>query len=263
MDLTLDPEGGHRLPASHHSLLTNIPKPVAGTVSMLSPGGGVRFGPKEGREIIFGRNRPLVHVCIGEDDLRISRHHGTVRRTGDRWWISNEGTQPIRVADSYLLYRGEDPIPLDTGYTPLLIRGSERREHLLEVFVTTAQRSGPTPRHRHETHHGIPYALSVEEKLALIVLGQRYLRREPYPQPLTWKETAKLLTELQPGMGWKQRRVEELVAEVRHRLTLLGVDGLMAQDVPPPIGNMLNHNLFQELMVSGTLTPNDLEQAML
>ncbi len=261
MDRTLEPEGGHRLPASHHSLLQGVNAPVAGTVSMLSPGGGVSFGPKEGREIIFGRNRPLVHVCIGEDDLRISRHHGTVRHTDNRWWITNLGTQPIRIADTHLLYRDEDPIPLNAGYTPLLIRGSHRREYLLEAFVTTAQRQGPIPRHRNETHPGIPYALSGEEKLALIVLGQRYLRHEPYPQPWTWQGTAQLLAEMQPGMGWKQRRVEELVTAVRHRLTSLGVPGLMAEDVPPPIGNMLNHNLIQELMESGTLKPSDLQQA--
>jgi len=257
---TLEPDGGQRLTAAHDSLVRGGATPIAGTVSVLSLAGGVSVGPKDGREIIFGRNRPLVHVCVGENDLRISRRHGFVVRRGGRWWIHNVGTQPMRIADSRLLYRDEDPFPLAAGYTPLFIRGSQRREHLLEIFVTDSERCEPGPRHRHVTDPAISYELSDAERLALVVLGQRYLRHEPRPQPWTWAATARLLAEMQPDGGWKQRRVEELVTSVRIRLSGLGVAGLTAEEVPQPIGNMLNHNLIQELMWSATLVPRDLDR---
>ncbi|WP_218002692.1 FHA domain-containing protein [Nocardia brevicatena] len=226
---------------------------------MLSLLGGASFGPREGREIVFGRNRPLVHVCVGENDLRISRLHGRLLCARGRWWVSNLGSQPIRIAQSHWLFRNEEPIPLDAGYTPLIIRGSDRREHLVEVFVTAFEQCEHRPRHGHLTNAGTSYELSDAERLALVALGQRYLRHEPWPQPWTWEATAQLLAEIQPGMGWKRRRVEELVTGVRLRLSALGVAGLTTEEVPQPIGNMLNHNLFQELMVSGTLSPCDLE----
>ncbi|WP_036567318.1 hypothetical protein [Nocardia sp. BMG51109] len=255
---TLEPVDGQRLPASHDSLARGVAAPVAGTVSALSLVGGVTFRPKDGRKVIFGRNRPLVHVCIGENDVRISRHQGTLVCGDNRWWVHNLGAQPIRIAESCLLFREEEPVPLDDGYTPLFIRGSDRREHLLEVFVTASGLSEPGPRHRHLTSPVASHDLSDTERLVLVVLGQRYLRHESTPQPWTWDATAKLLAEIQPDAGWKRRRVEELVGAVRLRLHRLGVAGLVAEEVPQPIGNMLNHNLIQELMLSGTLVPRDL-----
>lgn len=233
---------------------------VVGTVSVLSLVGGVTFRPKDGRTIFFGRNRPLVHVCIGENDRRISRRDGTLVCDGHRWWVSNEGGQPIRIAESQLLFRGQDPIALDSGYTPLFIRGTARREHLLEIFVTDAERSVPGPLHLHDTCNPTPYPLTDEERLVLIVLAQRYLRYERNTQPWTREATANLLAEMQPQAQWKLRRVDDVVAAVRQRLTGRGVKGLQAKDLPQPIGNMLNHNLIQELMLSGTLVPRDLER---
>lgn len=256
---TLEPVGGQRLSASHESLARGVTAPIAGTVSALSLVGGVSFGPKEGREIVFGRNRPLVHLCVGENDLRISRRHGTLLCGHGRWWVNNLGTQPIRIANSRLLFRDEEPFPLDAGYTPLFIRGSERREHLLEVFVTDSEKAEPGPRHRQQTSPVVRYELSADEKLALVALGQRYLRHERGPQPWTWEATAALLAELEPDAGWKRRRIEDLVAGVRARLSGLGVAGLRSEEVPQPIGNMLNHNLIQELMMSATLVPRDLD----
>ncbi|PXX57635.1 hypothetical protein DFR70_11763 [Nocardia tenerifensis] len=257
---TLEPAGGQRRPTTRDRIAGGVRAPIAGTISVLALGGGVSFGPREGREIVFGRNRPLVHVCVGENDLRVSRRQGTLVCADDRWWLSNLGTRPIRIAESHLLFRDEDPLPLDVGYTPLVIRGSDRREHLLEVFVTDCERGAPGPRHGHCTAAETTHELSDTERLALIVLGQRYLRHEPRPQPWTWEATARLLDDIQPGAGWKRRRVEELVTAVRMRLSANGVSGLTAGEVPQPIGNMLNHNLIQELMCSGTLVPRDLEQ---
>ena len=93
----------------------------------------------------------------------------------------------------------------------------------------------------------------------LIVLGQRYLYQEPYPQPLTWQATTAQLDELQPDRQWRQRRVENLVLAVRLRLSAKGVPGLTREEVGEPVGNTLNHNLLVELLRSGTLGPPDLE----
>ncbi|MQY23903.1 FHA domain-containing protein [Nocardia macrotermitis] len=257
---TLEPEDGERIPAEQNSLVRGMRATTPGTVSVLSLAGGVSVRPKKGREIIFGRNRPLVHVCVGENDLRISRRHGTLICDGNRWWVSNAGAQPIRIAESHMLFQDEQPIPLDAGYTPMFIRGSQRREHVLEIFVADIDRGQQGPLHEHGTLPATPHRLDEVEKLALTVLGQRYLRHERNPQPWTWKATAELLGEMQPDFGWKPRRVEELVAGVRHRLSRAGFAGLTAEEMPQPIGNMLNHNLIQELMRSGTLVPCDLER---
>ena len=69
------------------------------------------------------------------------------------------------------------------------------------------------------------WVLTDEEKLALVVLGQRYLLHEPRPQLLTWKQTAAQLAELRPGEGWRGKRVEHLVNRVRMMLSRDGVPG--------------------------------------
>jgi len=75
-------------------------------------------------------------VCLGEDDARVSRQHGTLHHDQGRWWLANTGQLPMRLPAARLLFRDEEPVPLDEGYTPLFVRGSSRREHLLEVHVT-------------------------------------------------------------------------------------------------------------------------------
>ncbi|GAA1080825.1 hypothetical protein [Pseudonocardia alni] len=47
------------------------------------------FGPCQGREVVFGRKRPLVHRALG--DLRISREHDLLRFDDGRWWVHNGG----------------------------------------------------------------------------------------------------------------------------------------------------------------------------
>ncbi len=151
----------------------------------------------------------------------------------------------------------DDPVPLAEGYTQLFVRGSGRREHLLELFV-----AGPEP--RTAVRPGEPtwprrvWRLDVAERLALTALAERYLRHERYAQPLTWAGTAKQLARLQPETGWDDKKVERLVAQVRARLSAQGVAGLTREEIGEPIGNMLNHNLIQELLQSSTLTPADL-----
>jgi hypothetical protein len=232
---------------------------LPGTLFALALTGGMTLGPGDRREVLFGRNRPEVHVCLGEDDPQVSRHPGTHTHRDGRWWVSNAGRLPIRCAGARLLFRGEEPLPLDTGYTPLFAGGSRGREHLLEVFVTGPEgERRPVPRHGDVTRPPRVWALTEQEKLALVVLGRRYLLHEPRPQPLTWRQTAAELAESQPYAGWTDKRVEHLVNGVRTRLSRDGVPWLTREELGEPVGNALNDNLIRALLASTTLVPMDL-----
>ncbi|KPI11274.1 hypothetical protein OK074_9025, partial [Actinobacteria bacterium OK074] len=251
---------GTPLPATHGSLArgASAPDSGSGTVFVLALTGGMRLGPGEGREVLFGRNRPEVHVCLGEDDPRVSRHQGTLTHHDERWWLHNTGRLPIRCPNARLLFRDEEPLPLEVGYTPLFASGSRGREHLLEVFVTGPEVVRPTPRHGDVTYDPKVWKLTPSERLALVVLGRRYLLHEPRPQPLTWRETASQLAELEPAAGWTERRVEHLITDVRQRLSRDGVPWLTREEHGEPIGNALNDHLIRALLASTTLVPMDL-----
>ncbi|MEU4610991.1 FHA domain-containing protein [Streptomyces umbrinus] len=250
--------GGRFLPATHGSLARGASAPLPGTLFALALTGGMTLGPGDGREVLFGRNRPEVHVCLGEDDPQLSRHQGTLTHRDGRWWVSNAGRLPIRCAGARLLFRGEEPLPLDIGYTPLFVGGSRGREHLLEVFVTGPEGERPQPRHGDVTRPPRVWILTEQEKLALVVLGRRYLLHEPRPQPLTWRQTAAELAESQPHAGWTDKRVEHLVNGVRTRLSRDGVPWLTREELGEPVGNALNDNLIRALLTSTTLVPMDL-----
>ncbi|OLZ68978.1 hypothetical protein AV521_19615 [Streptomyces sp. IMTB 2501] len=246
------------LPATHGSLARGVSAPVPGTLFALALTGGITLRPGEGREVLFGRNRPEVHVCLGEDDPRVSRYQGTLTHRDGRWWLSTSGQLPIRCPEGRLFFRGEEPLPLSTGYTPLFVQGSRGREHLFEVFVTGADDEPPRPRHTDTTRPPRVWVLTEQEKLALVVLGRRYLLHEPKPQPLTWKQTAAQLVESQPGAGWTDKRVEHIVNAVRTRLSRDGVPYLTREEVGEPVGNALNDHLLRALLASTTLVPMDL-----
>jgi hypothetical protein len=256
--VTPDGTGARRLPATHGSLARGASARLPGTLFALALTGGMTLGPGEGREVLFGRNRPEVHVCLGEDDPQVSRHQGTLTHRDGRWWVSNSGRLPIRCAGARLLFRDEESLPLDTGYTPLFVGGSHRREHLLEVFVTGPEGDRPQPRHEDVTRPPRVWALTEQEKLALVVLGRRYLLHEPRPQPLTWRQTAAELADSQPHAGWTDKRVEHLVNGVRTRLSRDGVPWLTREELGEPVGNALNDHLIRALLASTTLVPMDL-----
>jgi hypothetical protein len=94
--------------------------------------------------------------------------------------------------------------------------------------------------------------------LVLVVLGQRYLRHEAHPAPLSWNQVAEQLAELQPQVGWTAKSAEHVVGAVRRRLARREVRGLTRDEVGEPVGNALNHNLLLELLLSTTLVPPDL-----
>lgn len=246
------------LQPTHGSLARGVKASPPGTIHVLGLSGGIALTPEEGSTVTFGRNRPEVNVGLGEDDARISRQHGTLHHHGGRWWLANTGQVPIRVPPARLLFRDEDPLPLDEGYTPLFVRGSTHREHVLEVHVTGASGLTPRPRHLDVTQPPRTWQLSADERLALIVLGQRYLLHELRPQPVSWRDAADELAGLQPDSGWTARRIEHLVAGVRNRLSRGGVPGLTREEIGEPIGNALNDNLMRELLLSTTLVPPDI-----
>lgn len=228
-----------------------------GMLRVRALGVSVQRGPHEGRTVVFGRNADDVHLVVGSDDPRVSRRHGALTYQDGRWWVRNLGRLPIRMAD-HLLFVDEEPVPLPTGFTPLLVHGSPGREHLVEVHVSDGA-VAHRPWADEITRGPVTWPLSADERIALIVLGQRYLYQEPHPQPLTWQATAAQLAELQPDRRWRQGRVEHLVLAVRQRLSAGGVAGLTREEVGEPVGNLLNHNLLVELLRSTTLRPVDVE----
>jgi hypothetical protein len=252
------PARGQRLPAGHESLARGVSRAEPEAVFALALAGGYMAPPQDGRTIRFGRNRPEVDVCIGEDDLRVSRRHGALTRRRGQWWVSNTGQLPIRLPNNQWLFSREDPLPLPGGYTPLFVRGSRGREHLLELFVAGPDGEAPVTRHGAVTQPPKRWRLTADERLAMVVLGQRYLLHEPHPQPVSRQQAAEVLAELQPGAGWTVKRVEHLTADVRTRLSADGVNGLSREEVGEPVGNALNDNLLRELVLSTTLVPPDL-----
>jgi hypothetical protein len=251
--------GVQLLPAGTGSLARGLPPVPAGTLFALGDRGGICVAPTARLTVIFGRNEPEVHVCVGAGDRGVSRRHGLLRHDGRRWTVHNTGHLPIRLPGSQLLLSGHQE-PLPVAYTPLFIRSERNREHLLEVRVAGSASAGSSGvQFDDTTHHtGTLWELSDRERLVLVALGQRYLRHEAYPQPLSWSNVAVELARLQPGEGWTPKSAEHVVAKVRARLAKCEVAGLTRDEVGEPVGNALNHNLIVELLLSTTLVPPNL-----
>ncbi|MCG8915190.1 FHA domain-containing protein [Actinokineospora sp. PR83] len=246
-------------PIAARSLVLGAARVPPGGLSALTLTGGVTVEPREGHRVRFGRNRPRVEVCVGENDVSVSREHGVLDHRGGRWWVTNTGRSPIRLPASLLLHRDGEPLPLAPGYTPLFLRGSRGREHLVELYVADAAGSQLSPRPNDITQPPKRWRLTEEERLALVVLGQRYLLHDPHPQPLARQQAADQLRELRPAANWTIKRVEHIVAGVRGRLAASGVHGLLREEVGEPVGLTLTVNLLRELISSTTLVPLDLD----
>lgn len=251
-----DPSGVAPRPGDP-TLSNGVPGATRGTLVVQAIGGAITVGRRAGRTILVGRQAGEVHVCVGADDLGVSRQHGLLTCDGDRWWVRNVGRNPIRMPMTELFANGE-AAPLAPGYTALFVVGSGGRVHQVEVYVVGDDGTRPTPRHDHETRQPRAWTLSDVERLALLVLGRRYLRREPDPQPLSWRDAAAELADLDPDGGWTQKSVERRVARLRERLSGAGMSRVLGHEVTPPLGNQLNHNLLTELIRSATLTHVDL-----
>lgn len=241
------------------SLVHGVDAAAPGTLVAQSIGSSVTMPPREGRVVLFGRQADEVHVCVGGDDQWVSKKHGCIEYTRGRWAVRTTGRRPVRLPIGEL-FAGADPVPLAEGYTPLFVLGGGNRQHLLELYVVGSDGQRPTARHDHETMSPPVWPLTDGERLALIVLGQRYLRHEPSPQPLSWSEAAAVLAQLDPQGGWRTKSVEHRIVKVRQRLHRHGVFGLVASEVARPIGNQLNDHLIRELIRSATLVPTDLHR---
>ncbi|GEC08815.1 hypothetical protein SSP24_64700 [Streptomyces spinoverrucosus] len=251
------------LPKDIGSLSRTVPPALPGTLFVLGANGGMSVAPDADFLLLFGRNEPDVHVCVGAGDTCVSRRQGMIIRDSSRWVLHNTGKLPIRFPGSRLVLRG-DRAQLPTGYTPLFVV-SPRQEHLLEVRIAApAPSSGPgngVEACGDKTYEQGRRGLSPEERLVLVCLAQRYLRNDPQPQPLTWAQVAFELGELRPAERWSAKRAAHIVANVRKRLSKEdGVPGLLEEEVPQPVGNALNHNLITDLLVTTTITKSDLRK---
>ncbi|MBF6454713.1 FHA domain-containing protein [Nocardia cyriacigeorgica] len=246
------------MPDRRASLAYGVPEAPAGTIHLLSISAQYSAGPIEGSRIVFGRDWDVVDICVGGYDPGVSRRHGLLVHRDRRWWLANTGRRPIRVSGSLTLFPQQEPVPLDIGYTPVFVRGTASREHLIELHVASGDDAASSAGSNALTHPPRAWRLSPSERVVLVALAQRYLLHDHYPQPVSWNLAATHLAELQPDKGWTAKKVEHLVSGVRSRLSAAGVSGLTREEVGEPIGNMLNHNLIRELLDSTTLVPPDL-----
>lgn len=242
------------LPKGFGSLAHGLPAAPAGTLFAMGVNGGMRVAPDAGFDLVFGRSELDVHVCVGGNDPHVSRRHGRIAYDGSRWVLHNLGKLAIRFPGSRLVLGGQSA-ELPPAYTPLFIV-APRREHLLEVRIATGAPPLAPSRPEASTANAT-WDLEPVERLVLVCLSQRYLRQEPSPQPLTWAQVADELGRLRPSEQWTRKRAAHIVSEVRIRLSGR-VRGLREEEIPPPLGNALNHNLITELLVTGTIAPADL-----
>jgi hypothetical protein len=234
-----------------------------GTLQARSLTGGIRVVPVPGRIVRFGRGpKPDTHLQVGGDDTRVSRRHGELVFHDRSWWLRNTGRQLLRLPGGRLMHATSEPVPLTAGYTPVFVRGSGYREHLVELYVTDYDDSGPGAKETAPTLPPKRWPLADDERLALIVLGQEYLRYAPEPRPLVYRRAVAQLQALQPGYGWTKRKVEDRVGAVRKRLHLSGSvrAKLMRDEDDDACDANLMHNLLRELVDSTTLVPPDLAE---
>ena len=210
-------------------------------------------------EVLFGRGGDDVHLAVGIDDPYVSRRQGLLLCDGYQWRLRNIGKLPIRLVDETMVLTGHE-LALKTGCTPLLVGAPIHRVHLVELHVSGARRPGTEVGPESDTRSPDEYELSETERLALVAVGQRYLRQDPSPQPVSWSQAAEDLTRAPGGRRWTARSVEHVVAAIRQRLATgrAPIPHILRGEMPEPVGNTLNHNLITALLRSATLTPHDL-----
>ncbi|AKH86240.1 hypothetical protein AA958_33010 [Streptomyces sp. CNQ-509] len=250
------------LPKEVGSLSRGLPPadvpPQPETLFVLGANGGMSVAPDADFTVVFGRNEPEVHVCVGGGDQHVSRRQGILTRQYARWVLTNTGKRPIRFPDSRLVHRGDQAF-LPAGYTPLFVV-SPRQDHLLEVRISAARPGGGAggTTVQEESTLSDERELEDDERLVIVCLAQRYLQGDPQPQPLTWAQVADELKRREPHRNWTEKTTAHIVSGVRRKLSRKGVQGLLAKEVPPPVGNALNHNLITDLLETATIKKEDL-----
>jgi len=247
-----------QLPASMPSLAREVPAAPPGTIFVKGPHVGYAVPPRK-FTLFFGRDEDEVHVPVGLDDPYISRLHGVFICNGEHWWLRNEGRRPIRVPGGEMLLRGHE-LPIEDGYAPLTIETPNCRSHLVEVRIVQHTRHARTNSPQMPTLTTDVYKLTKRQHMVITSLAQRYLRRDPHPQPVTWKQVADDLNHVKPEDNWTAKRVEHIVCDLRKQLSggTNPVAGLTREEAGEPVGTTLNHNLIQALLKNATLKPEDL-----
>lgn len=223
--------------------------------------GAVAVAAEEGARLVFGRFPVPQHqgVYVGEDDLRVSKTAGMLEYRQRWWWLHNTGKSTIEISGGVRIHSADEPHPLYAGYTTLVITGTNDRKHVLELCVNDAEGPRRIPLPGAKTVTSRPWPLTDTQRLVLLVLGRRYLSRDPDPCPTPRQDVVDRLNELQPGRDWDVKEVDRVVLKVRTFLRAHGVRGLFEDEVDKPVGNKLSHNLLIELTVqTATLTPADL-----
>ncbi|UUU19148.1 FHA domain-containing protein [Streptomyces sp. DSM 40750] len=245
------------------SLARGVAPATPGTLHARTVTGELSAPPRPGLTLRFGRGEePDVDLGVGVDDLGVSRQHGELSYRHGLWWLRNTGRQLVRLPRGRMMHLSTEAIPLDTGYTPLFVKGSGYREHLVELYVAGHDDPGPVSRRTAETVSPKIWALDDDERLLLVVLGQRYLLYEEDARPLTYATAAKQLAYLRPDAGWNERRIEHRIEAVRRRLDRAGFRYPLLHDKSEgrPGDNRLLHNLIKGLVESTTLVPPDLDR---
>jgi hypothetical protein len=234
-----------------------------GTLHARSVIADISVPPVPGRVVRFGRGgRPDVDLSVAEGDLRVSRRHGELTYHEGKWWLRNTGQQLVRLPRGRMMHASSGPLPLETGYTPLFVRGSGYREHLVELYVTDHDERGSGARRDDATLPPKRWPLDDEERLLLVVLGQHYLLYEECPRPLSYRQAAVELAYVCGEGVWGERRIERKVGAVRRRIERGGdfpYSVLREDDGAGPSDHNLLHNLLRGLVESTTLVPPDLE----
>ncbi|MGW0707496.1 FHA domain-containing protein [Streptomyces sp. NPDC002643] len=244
------------------SLARGVAPAAPGTLHARTVTGDLSAPPRAGLTVRFGRGEePEVDLGVGVDDLGVSRRHGELTFRHGHWWLRNVGQQLVRLPRGQMMHLSTEPIPLDTGYTPLFVRGSGYREHLVELYVAGHDDEGPVSRRRAATVRPEIWPLDDDERLLLVVLGQRYLLYEESPRPLTYAMAAKQLAYLRPDAKWTSRKIEHRIEAVRRRLHPTGFRYPLIHDDSEsrPSDNRFLHNLLRGLVESTTLVPPDLD----
>ncbi len=236
-----------------------------GTLYARSIAGTVRIvEPPQGHTVRFGRNLPQddpeVHLAVGPDDPAVSRRHGELVYDHGHWSLRNIGQQVVRLPRGRLVFGTSHPVPLDVGYTPLFVKGTGYREHLVELYVAGHRSRITPPAPGTPTVRPERWALGEEEHLVLVALGQDYLRNQTDPRPWSYREAYLLLRDVYGKQAPNERRVQRTAVEVRERLGRSGrfPYKITRNDPGEPCDNNLLHNLITGLVESTTLVPTDL-----
>ncbi|WP_407562608.1 FHA domain-containing protein [Streptomyces sp. 184] len=250
------------------SLARGVAPARPGTLHARTATDGIEVAPLPGLTVRFGRgpggdgDGGDVELYVGRRDQGVSRRHGELTCLEGGWALRNTGQQALRLPHGRLLLPGSDRSPLAAGYTPVFVKGSGFREHLVELYVVRREaiRPGDGPGGAGGAPLPAVCALSDDERLVLVVLGQRYLRHEPDPRPLPYRQAAEVLAFLRPGERWDAAEVARRVEDVRRRLARGAAYPPVPRDgeAPDPRGCSPDHRLLTELVAGTALVPPDL-----